>query len=62
MELAAARPYWLGQNVAVLGADGIADAYQTALEAQSVPVLRADADRMTLEGLKAARAAMKETI
>lgn len=61
MELAAARPYWLGQSVAVLGATGIAGAYRTALEAQGVPVMLADAGRMTLEGLKAAMKAAKET-
>lgn len=61
MELAAARAYWLGQQVAVLGAQGVASAYRAALQAQAVPVTLADADRMTLEGLKAARAALKET-
>lgn len=59
MELGAARPYWLGQNVAVLGASGIAGAYARALEAQGLPVLMADADRMTLEGLKAAYQSIK---
>lgn len=58
MELGAARPYWLGQNLAVLGARGIAGAYRDALEAQGLPVLVADADRMTLEGLKAAYASL----
>ncbi|HBM60131.1 MAG TPA: 2-keto-3-deoxy-galactonokinase [Citreicella sp.] len=55
MELAAAKPYWLGQNVALLGASGLVAHYRTALEAQGLPVLIADADRMTLEGLKSAR-------
>lgn len=59
MELGAAKPYWLGQNVAVLGASGIAGAYRRALEAQGLPVLMADADRMTLEGLKAAYHSIK---
>ena len=61
MELAATKPYWLGQSVAVLGASSIAAPYRAALEAQSVPVTLADAERMTLEGLKAAYAALKET-
>ncbi len=62
MELAAARPYWLGQNIAVLGARGIANAYCGALQAQGVPVTLADAERMTLEGLKAARASLQEIV
>ena len=60
IELAAARPYWLGQQVAVLGAKGVSRAYAAALQAQAVPVTLADADRMTLEGLKSARSTMKE--
>ncbi|MCC1494847.1 2-dehydro-3-deoxygalactonokinase [Cognatishimia sp. F0-27] len=54
MELAAAKPYWLGQQVAVLGAKGLANAYRISLEDQGLPVMIADAERMTLEGLKAA--------
>lgn len=53
-ELAAARPYWLGQNVAVVGADATAGHYVDALAAQGVPATNADAERMTLAGLKAA--------
>ncbi len=59
-ELAAAKPYWLGQQVALLGASAVAAPYRAALMAQSVPVTLADAERMTLEGLKAAHAT-KET-
>jgi 2-dehydro-3-deoxygalactonokinase len=62
IELAAARPYWLGQQVALLGETGLVGAYRAALAAQAVPVTLADADRMTLEGLKAARAALQERI
>lgn len=61
MELAAARPYWLGQSVAVLGESGLAQAYRAALEAQGVPVTLADADRMTLEGLRAGFAGARQT-
>ncbi len=39
-ELAAARAYWLGQQVIVLGEDDTAQAYATVLEAQGVPVTR----------------------
>ncbi|MCA0938849.1 2-dehydro-3-deoxygalactonokinase [Salipiger pacificus] len=55
MELAAAKPYWLGQSVALLGASKLVAHYRSALETLAVPVVIADAERMTLEGLKAAR-------
>lgn len=55
-ELAAARPYWLGQRVAVIGADGLARAYATALGRLSVPVRVEDGDALTLKGLCAAHA------
>jgi 2-dehydro-3-deoxygalactonokinase len=54
IELAAARPYWLGQQVALIGAAASCDAYQNALTAQGVPVLRLDPTEMTLAGLSAA--------
>ncbi|MGR3503125.1 2-dehydro-3-deoxygalactonokinase [Pseudaestuariivita sp.] len=60
-ELAGARPYWLGQRVAILGADGIGDAYETALKAQGAEVERVDATHLTLDGLRAAWTALKET-
>ncbi len=56
LELAAARPYWLGQQVAVLGAETPGEAYVTALSAQAVPTRRVDAGELALEGLRAARA------
>ena len=37
-ELAAAKPYWLGQRVAVLGAGDLAALYARALDGLSVPV------------------------
>ncbi|KEJ96314.1 2-keto-3-deoxygalactonate kinase [Pseudosulfitobacter pseudonitzschiae] len=61
IELAAAKPYWLGQQVAVIGAAASADAYQTALTAQGVPVLRLDPTEMTLAGLCAAHAELERT-
>lgn len=60
-ELTAARPYWLGQHVALIGDDKLCKAYADALGAQGLPVERTDADRMTLEGLKAAYSALRET-
>jgi len=61
-ELAASKPYWLGQNVCVLGADGLSKIYTDALQAQAVPVTQTDATRMTLAGLTAAYTHMKETV
>ncbi len=55
-ELAAAKPYWLGQNMALIGTDAVAHPYAEGLAAQGVTVLRADADDMTLAGLRAAHA------
>lgn len=42
IELAAARVYWLGQQVIVLGDDAAADAYVSVLQAQGVPVTQGD--------------------
>ncbi|MEL6588227.1 MAG: 2-dehydro-3-deoxygalactonokinase, partial [Pseudomonadota bacterium] len=53
-ELAAARPYWLGQQVAVIGASTVSQIYGSALTAQGVPATIADGPRMTLAGLTAA--------
>ncbi|MXQ09155.1 2-keto-3-deoxy-galactonokinase [Alphaproteobacteria bacterium GH1-50] len=60
-ELAAARPYWLGQNVALIGAERLTDAYATALKVQGLDPIRADATDATLAGLAAARALIMET-
>jgi 2-dehydro-3-deoxygalactonokinase len=54
-ELAAAKPYWLGQRVAVLGAGDLAALYARALDGQSVPVSAHTAQAATLAGLAAAR-------
>ncbi|MHA6263574.1 2-dehydro-3-deoxygalactonokinase [Arenibacterium sp. CAU 1754] len=53
-ELAAARPYWLGQQLAVIGDTTDAAPYVAALEAQGAPVTRSNAKRATLAGLTAA--------
>ncbi|NVK17048.1 MAG: 2-dehydro-3-deoxygalactonokinase [Rhodobacteraceae bacterium] len=50
-ELAASRPYWLGQNVALLADAPLQAVYSAALDAQGLPVTVADPQRMTLEGL-----------
>ena len=54
IELAAARPYWLGQDVRILGAESVAQAYLAALTAQGVPAQRLNAEAATLRGLSAA--------
>ncbi|WP_323782638.1 2-dehydro-3-deoxygalactonokinase [Leisingera sp.] len=53
-ELAAARPYWLGQNLALIAEPSQQALYAAALGAQALPVTLADHARMTLEGLKGA--------
>lgn len=60
-ELAAARPFWLGQQVAIVGDDTLANAYAAALSAQGVPAIIADAPRMTRAGLQAAWRSIKDS-
>ena len=54
-ELAAARAYWLGQNLALIAPDTLAAPYMAALAAQGLPVTQARPDRMALQGLMQAR-------
>ncbi len=58
-ELAAAKPYWLGQDVVLIGDGGLSDAYDAALTAQGLTPRRADAQAVTLAALSAAWAAMQ---
>ncbi|WP_417701046.1 2-dehydro-3-deoxygalactonokinase [Pseudophaeobacter sp.] len=60
-ELSAARPYWLGQNLALIGSDHKAAPYLAALSAQGLPVTQADPTRMALEGLIAAWRRLNDT-
>jgi 2-dehydro-3-deoxygalactonokinase len=60
-ELAATRPYWLGQQVAVAGAPALADLYARALAAQGVAARTFDAAPLTLAGLARIRAAQTES-
>ena len=55
-ELAAARPYWLGQNVAIIGNSEMAKSYAKALNSLAVPAQIHKADEMVRAGLNAARA------
>lgn len=54
MELAAARPYWLGQEVVILGAEALSQSYLSALRAQSATCRTAPVEDITLRGLIAA--------
>ncbi|WP_425045310.1 2-dehydro-3-deoxygalactonokinase [Primorskyibacter sp. S87] len=60
-ELAAARPFWLGQQIAVIGIPPLSGAYVSALRAQGAPVAEADSDRMTLAGLAEAWRKLQDT-
>lgn len=53
-ELAAAKPYWLGQQIGVIGAGGLAGLYVRALAAQGAPATQANDTAVTLAGLTAA--------
>ena len=59
-ELAAARAYWLGQRIVMIGNETLARAYAQALAGQGVPVETADATEMTIAGLCAHRASLRE--
>lgn len=53
-ELASVRPYWLGRQIAVIGAHRLSSLYVRALGKQGAPAAIVDADRITLAGLTAA--------
>ena len=59
-ELAGAKPYWLGQNIAVIGAGALSKLYVDALATQSVQAMQVQGDRATLAGLTAAYRHFKE--
>lgn len=59
-ELAATKPYWLGQQVAIIGTSTLSDRYCAALTAQGLAPQQADAIEMALQGLAAAQSVIKE--
>ncbi|WP_323772425.1 2-dehydro-3-deoxygalactonokinase [Antarctobacter sp.] len=61
LELAGARPYWLGQRIALLGDPKLCSLYQTALDQQGAKAELVAGDAMTLAGLNAAYVGWKET-
>lgn len=60
LELAGARNYWLGQDVAIIGEKTLSDNYATALAAQGVTTRCEDGSAMSLAGLVAAFSDLKE--
>ena len=53
-ELAAAKPYWLGRDVAIIGDPRLNDLYASALKAQGLDPQDYTGDDTTLKGLTAA--------
>lgn len=53
-ELSAARPYWLGQNLALIADGELADFYSAALESQGLQAHSCGGQAMALAGLTAA--------
>ena len=60
VELASARPYWLGQRLAIIGAGGLSATYARALAAQGARATVLDGDAMTLGGIIAAAQQLKD--
>ena len=60
-ELAAARPYWLGQRIVLIGAPKLSARYSAALALQGALAETADATQTTLAGLTAAYVRLKDS-
>jgi 2-dehydro-3-deoxygalactonokinase len=58
-ELAGARPYWLGRDLVLIGADRLSQAYRAALAQAGLAARVLDATLMTQRGLAAARALLE---
>ncbi len=58
-ELAAAKPYWLGQQIAVIGDSSLSKLYVDALATQAAPATQVNASAITLAGLTAAYQRLK---
>jgi 2-dehydro-3-deoxygalactonokinase len=54
LELAGSKPYWLGQNVAIVGDPVLSALYAAGLNGQDVPATQSNGDEITVEGLKSA--------
>ena len=60
-ELAAARAFWLGQRIVLIGNEKLAHIYATALDLQGAPAEKIDATTATLAGLGVGHELIKET-
>ncbi|MEX3017894.1 2-dehydro-3-deoxygalactonokinase [Gymnodinialimonas hymeniacidonis] len=60
-ELAATKPYWLGQEVAIAGSPSLASAYASALKTQGLQAQTHDAGPLTRAGLARVHASLTET-
>ncbi len=60
IELAATRPYWLGQQVVIVGAPKLAATYAAALAAQGVVARTLPAAACTIAGLAFARSSIRK--
>ncbi|HEX9857900.1 MAG TPA: 2-dehydro-3-deoxygalactonokinase [Paracoccaceae bacterium] len=58
IELAATRPYWLGQDILIVGADTLSGTYARALAAQGATTRQLPVAACTIAGLNRARTAM----
>ena len=61
VELAAAKPYWLGQPIAIIGADALSATYAQALTAQANTPSIISANEAVLAGLSLAHKTVMET-
>lgn len=61
LELSAARPYWLGQDVVIIGASDLAHAYDQALRTQGLSPRVYDAEKLTIAGLAVAGSQTSKT-
>ena len=55
VELAAAKPYWLGQNVTLIGAEKLSDLYSIALSKQGLDPRKLPSQACTIAGLASLR-------
>jgi len=60
LELAASKPYWLGQRIALIGAEALSARYAMALTAQGAASETLDATACTLAGLAAVRGVLQK--
>jgi len=62
LELAATKPYWLGQNIALIGTADLNRLYAAAMAAQGLTPVSQTGDDLTLAGLTAAYETLKDTL